>query len=104
MSEPTRGAKLVISKPGLVILAAAAGALVWVEHANRTRIEPLSPAETARQAAAAACPTNDSAPFSEACLTMIGANATNATPRDSINATSRDNPASRDSIIVPESR
>lgn len=64
---------MVVSKPKLVLLAAVAGALIWTEHANRIKIEALTPSEIKERTAAQACPVNDSVPYSTTCLAFIGA-------------------------------
>lgn len=62
---------MVVAKLDLVVVVAAlAGGLLWIEHANRIKIE--MPAEIAPQAArAAACPENESVPFSADCMLFI---------------------------------
>jgi len=65
---------MVITRFRVLILAAIALALLWVEHAQRTRIEAPKPADAAAQAAK--CPANESSPFSPECLAFIqGASA-----------------------------
>jgi hypothetical protein len=61
---------MVVSKLNLVILAAIAGGVVWIEHAQRIKIEMQPPAELA-VTAAPACPENESVPFSADCMRYI---------------------------------
>jgi hypothetical protein len=65
---------MVVSKLSLVILAAVAGGMVWIEHAHRIKIEmsPPPPAELAG-VKAAACPENESVPFGADCMKFIHA-------------------------------
>jgi hypothetical protein len=62
--------KPVVAKLNLVIVAAAAGGLLWIEHAQRIRIELPAPAEIAARDATI-CPENESVPFSPDCMTFI---------------------------------
>jgi hypothetical protein len=61
---------MVVSKLNLLILAAVASGVVWVEHAQRIKIEMSTPAERAG-VDAAACPENESVPFSADCMKFI---------------------------------
>ncbi len=61
---------MVVSRLNLVILAAAAGGVLWVEHSHRITIEPSAPADVAA-ASDAVCPVNESVPFSQDCLKFI---------------------------------
>jgi hypothetical protein len=61
---------MVIAKLNLVILAAAVGGVLWIEHANRIQIETQTPVELAG-ANAAICPENESVPFSADCMMFI---------------------------------
>jgi len=61
---------MAVRKQTLVILAAAAGGMLWIEHGNRTRIEALGPAELAERNVAL-CPENESTPFSADCITSV---------------------------------
>ena len=73
--------KRVVAKLNLVIVAAAAGGLLWIEHAQRIRIELPAPAEIAARGAAI-CPENESVPFSADCMTFIqGAAGPDTRPR-----------------------
>jgi hypothetical protein len=65
---------MVVSKLNLAILAAVAGGVIWVEHAHRIKIE-MSPPPPAERAGvkAAACPENESVPFSADCMKFIEA-------------------------------
>jgi hypothetical protein len=62
---------MVITRFRVLILAAIAAAILWIEHAQRIRIEAQTPPDAAAQAAG--CPSNESSPFSPACLAFIGA-------------------------------
>jgi hypothetical protein len=76
--------KKVAAKLNLVILAAAAGGFLWIEHAHRIKIETSTPAEVAQRAAV--CPENESVPFSADCMTFIqGGAGSDVRPR--LNAT-----------------
>jgi hypothetical protein len=71
----------VVAKLNLVIVAAAAGGLLWIEHAHRIRIETPAPAEVAGRNAAI-CPENESVPFSADCMMFIqGAAGSDVHPR-----------------------
>ena len=59
---------MVVGKLNLVILAAAVGGVLWIEHANSIRIEPS--AEVAERNVAV-CPENESVPFSADCMMFI---------------------------------
>jgi hypothetical protein len=61
---------MVVSKLNLLILAAVASGVVWIEHAQRIKIEMSTPAERAG-VDAAACPENESVPFSADCMKFI---------------------------------
>jgi uncharacterized membrane protein len=68
-------------KLNLVILAAVAGGMVWVEHSHRITAEATAPADVA-SGNAAICPENESAPFSADCMTFIqGGAGPNVDPR-----------------------
>ena len=54
----------------LAIVVAAAGGLLWIEHAQRIRIDTPAPAEIAARDAVI-CPENESVPFSAECMTFI---------------------------------
>jgi hypothetical protein len=62
---------MVVAKLDLVILAAVAGGMLWVEHSNRIKIEAPSPAEVAA-GSAAVCPEDESTPFSADCIISLG--------------------------------
>jgi hypothetical protein len=64
------GTKMVVGKLNLVILAAAVGGVLWIEHANRTYVTTLTPAEVVERNAAV-CPENESVPFSVDCMMFI---------------------------------
>jgi hypothetical protein len=59
--------KRVVRKLNLVIVAAAAGGLLWIEHAQRIRIE----VSEIRARSADVCPENESVPFSTDCMMFI---------------------------------
>jgi len=61
---------MVVSKLNLLILAAVASGVVWIEHAQRIKIEMSTPAERVG-VDAAACPENESVPFSADCMKFI---------------------------------
>jgi hypothetical protein len=61
---------MTVSKLKLVVLAAVAGALLWGEHANRIKIEALTPAEAPARNSQV-CPANESVPFSQECMAFI---------------------------------
>ena len=71
---------MVVSKLNLVILAAVVGGVVWVEHAQRIKIEMSTPAERAG-VDAAACPENESVPFSADCMKFIQGLGSDVRPR-----------------------
>jgi hypothetical protein len=62
--------KKVVAKLNLAILAAAVGGVLWIEHAQRIRIEISTPAEVPGRNAAI-CPENESVPFSADCMMFI---------------------------------
>jgi hypothetical protein len=72
---------MMVSKLSLVILAAAAGGVLWVEHSHRIKIEPSAPADVAA-VGDGVCPENESVPISQDCLTFIQTGGgSNAHPR-----------------------
>jgi hypothetical protein len=85
--------KRVASRLNLVVVAAAAGGLLWIEHAQRIRIDLPPPAEIAARDGAI-CPENESVPFSPDCMTFIQGAAGPAlrTPVGAPAATSADSP------------
>ena len=60
---------MVVAKRNLVILAAVAGGVLWIEHANHIKIE-TTPAEVVERNAAV-CAENESIPFSTDCMMFI---------------------------------
>lgn len=60
----------MVAKLNLVIVAAAAGGLLWIEHTHRIRIETPAPPEVAGRDTAI-CPENESVPFSADCMKFI---------------------------------
>jgi hypothetical protein len=61
---------MLITRFNVLLLAAIAGGVLWIEHAHRITIEPSAPAELAGRDAAI-CPENESVPFSADCLAFI---------------------------------
>jgi hypothetical protein len=86
---------MVVTKRSLAIFAAAAGAVLWVEHANRIKIETPTSVEAAERTTAV-CPENESVPFSAACMLFIqgglGANAPRLNALDGMSADSPELP------------
>ena len=61
-----------MSKLGLaVILVAVVGGALWIEHGHRIVIEAPPPADVASLARAAACPDNDTMPYSTSCIAFL---------------------------------
>jgi hypothetical protein len=60
---------MLITRSKLLVLAAIAVALLWIEHSRGIRIEAPTPAEVSAQAAG--CPANESTPFSPECMAFI---------------------------------
>ena len=60
----------MVAKLNLVVVVAAAGGLLWIEHAQRTRIDTPMVAEVAGRDTAI-CPENESVPFSADCMMFI---------------------------------
>jgi hypothetical protein len=63
---------MVASKRNLVVIAAIAGGMLWIERGHRITIE-IPPAEVAGSAAAA-CPENEDLPHSAACFSFLQGN------------------------------
>ncbi len=61
---------MLSTKFNVLLLAAVAGGVLWIEHANRIKIEASAPAEVAGREAAP-CPANESVPFSADCMAYI---------------------------------
>src|SRR5436853_6307391 len=62
----------MVSKLDLaVIAAAAAGAILWVEHGHHVLVETPTLRELAMHEAAAACPDHDDKPYTVNCLTFL---------------------------------
>ena len=55
-----------------VIVAAVAGAALWIEHRHHVVIDAPASAELATRAPAAACPDNDNVPYSAGCIVFLG--------------------------------
>jgi hypothetical protein len=72
-----------VSKLGLaVIVVAVVGGALWVEHGHRIDIEAPAPADFASLARAAACPDNDTMPYSASCIAFLeGAPASRPGPK-----------------------
>jgi len=63
----------VVSKLDVAVVVAALGfGMIRAERANDTTIDAPTPAEIALRDAAAACPNNDSMPYTARCLTFVG--------------------------------
>ncbi len=60
----------MITRFNVLLLAAIAGGVLWIEHAHRITIEASAPARLAGRDAAI-CPENESVPFSADCLAFI---------------------------------
>ena len=61
-----------MSKLGLaVIFVATVSAALWIEHGHRIVIEAAPPADLASLARAAACPDNDTMPYSASCIAFL---------------------------------
>jgi hypothetical protein len=61
---------MLITRFNVLVLAAIAGGMLWIEHADRITIEASAPAEVAGRDAAL-CPANESVPFSADCMAYI---------------------------------
>ncbi len=61
---------MLITRLNVLLLAAIAGGVLWIEHAHRITIEASAPAEVAGRDAAL-CPANESVPFSADCMAYI---------------------------------
>jgi type II secretory pathway component PulL len=59
----------VLSRLDLVVVAAVACGVIWIEHEHRVNVMPT--AEEAAVSEASACPDNDSIPFSADCIAFI---------------------------------
>jgi hypothetical protein len=67
----------VVSKLDVgVVVAALVSAIIWTERAGDITIDAPTPAELALRNAAAACPNNDSMPYTARCLTFVGSKHT----------------------------
>jgi len=60
---------MLITRSKVLVLAAIAVALLWIEHSERIRIEAPTPAAASAQATG--CPANESTPFSPECMAFI---------------------------------
>lgn len=76
---------MLITRLNVLVLAAVVGSVVGIEHAQRIRIEAPKPVEASAQAAAA-CPANESVPFSPECMAFIGGTSQPATIQPPIRA------------------
>jgi len=61
---------MTLSKIDLLLIAAAVGGALLIEHGNRTRIEAPAPTD-APPVTVVACPANESVPFSPECMAFI---------------------------------
>ena len=61
-----------MSKLGLAaIVIAIVGAALWIERGHHIVIEASPPADLASLARAAACPDNDTMPYSASCIAFL---------------------------------
>ena len=68
-----------------LILVTIAGGALWIEQGHRVVIDAPATAETSSFAAAAACPDNDTMPYSKRCLDYLNV-PTEAAPRLTVTA------------------
>jgi hypothetical protein len=61
---------MLITRFNVLLLAAIAGGMLWIEHAHRITITAPTPVEASAQPAQA-CPANESVPFSPECMAFI---------------------------------
>jgi hypothetical protein len=61
---------MLITRFNVLVLAAVAGGVLWIENAHRVRIEAPAPVEASAQPTQA-CPANESVPFSPECMAFI---------------------------------
>jgi hypothetical protein len=61
---------MVISKLNLLVVAAFAAGILWIEHGHRIKLE-VPPPTAASGPSAAGCPVNESVPFSADCMAFI---------------------------------
>jgi hypothetical protein len=61
---------MLITRFNILLVAAIAGGVLWIEHAHRITIEAAAPAEVAGRDATL-CPANESVPFSADCMAYI---------------------------------
>ena len=54
-----------------VIFVATVSAALWIEHGHHIVIEASPPADLASMARAAACPDNDTMPYSASCIAFL---------------------------------
>ena len=66
----------MLSKLDLVVVAAVAGGMLWIEHDHRINVMPTADAVAGPDASA--CPDNDSIPFSADCIAFIRGGVTPA--------------------------
>jgi hypothetical protein len=60
-----------------VIVVAVVGAVLWIEHGHRIVIDAPPHTDLASLAPAAACPDNDTVPYSAGCIAFLeGGSAT----------------------------
>lgn len=71
-----KGTRLLSKLDLAVIVASVVGATLWIEHRHRIVIETPEPAQFASPAPAAACPDNDTVPYSARCIAFLQGPAT----------------------------
>jgi hypothetical protein len=54
-----------------VIVAAIAGAVLWIEHGHSIVTDAPTPAELTASRAAMACPDNENVPYGETCIVFM---------------------------------
>ena len=65
----------LVSKLDLVAIATAmVCGTMWLERVQRVSVDAPTPAKVAFHVAVAACPDNDSAPYTSTCLAFLGTN------------------------------
>jgi hypothetical protein len=60
---------MILKLDSLVIMAAIASTVLWIEHGHHINIE--LPAQSDTSTAPTACPGNDNVPYSAGCLTFL---------------------------------
>jgi hypothetical protein len=54
-----------------VIVVSVVGAVLWIEHGHRVVIDAPAHTDLASLAPAAACPDNDTMPYSASCIAFL---------------------------------